>query len=112
MLCTAFTIGLQSMRVLKLVLVQVNGYAGAHGIQYGMITNVLWNWVFVMDGCNNMKVSGAFRYDARQPTVLQVCAHAMHSLSTSGAATCVHSSVSTHCSLSMVIKLQCSAAPY
>ena len=56
---------------------QVNGYAAAHGMRYGMITNLLWSWVFVMDGCNNMKVSAAYRYDAIQPTILQVSARAL-----------------------------------
>lgn len=54
------------------VIAQVNGYAAAHGIQYGMISNLLWSWVLIMDGCNNMKVSAAFRYDAMQPTILQI----------------------------------------
>ena len=48
--------------------------AAVHGMQYGMITNLLWSWVVVMDGHNNMRVSKAFRYDASKPTVLQVCA--------------------------------------
>ena len=47
-------------------------------MEYGMITNLLWSWVFVRDGCNNMKVSAAFRYDAKRPTILQVCSHALH----------------------------------
>lgn len=54
------------------VIAQVNGYAAAHGIQYGMISNLLWSWVFVMDGCNNMKVSAAFQYNAMHPTILQI----------------------------------------
>ncbi len=51
---------------------QVNAYAAAHGIQYGMISNILWSWAFVMDGRNNMQISQALRYDAAYPTVLQV----------------------------------------
>ncbi len=53
-------------------MLQVNGYAAAHGIRCGMISNTLWSWVFWMDGCNNMSMSKAFRYDATNPTVLQV----------------------------------------
>ena len=33
---------------------QVNGYAGIHGIRYEMISNGLWSWVFRNDGCNNV----------------------------------------------------------
>jgi len=44
---------------------QVNAYAAAHGIQYGMISNILWSWAFVMDGRNHS-------YDATHLTVLQV----------------------------------------
>ncbi len=54
------------------IVLQVNGYAAAHGIRYGMISNTLWSWVFWMDGRNNMSISKAFRYDATDPTVLQV----------------------------------------
>ena len=64
--------GLQANEAL--ICLQVNGYAAVHGMRYGMISNLLWSWVFVMDGCNNMRVSKAFRYDASAPTVLQVCA--------------------------------------
>ncbi len=51
---------------------QVNAHAAAHGIQYGMISNILWSWAFVMDGRNNMQISQPLRYDAAYPTVLQV----------------------------------------
>ena len=51
---------------------QVNAYAAAHGFQYGMISNILWSWAFVMDGRNNMQISQPLRYDAAHPTVLQV----------------------------------------
>ncbi|KAL3138695.1 hypothetical protein ABBQ32_006449 [Trebouxia sp. C0010 RCD-2024] len=54
------------------VVVQVNAYAAAHGIQYGMISNILWSWAFIMDGRNSMQISQPFRYDATHPTVLQV----------------------------------------
>ncbi|KAL3141581.1 hypothetical protein ABBQ32_004824 [Trebouxia sp. C0010 RCD-2024] len=54
------------------VVAQVNAYAAAHGIQYGMISNILWSWAFVMDGRNNMQISQPLRYDATHPTVLQV----------------------------------------
>ena len=54
-------------------MLQVNGYAAAHGIRYGMISNILWSRVIWMDGCNNMSISKAFHYDATNPTVLQVC---------------------------------------
>lgn len=56
-------------------MLQVNGYAGIHGIRYGMISNGLWSWVFRNDGCNNMSLSQAFRYDATTPTVLEVNRH-------------------------------------
>ena len=52
---------------------QVNGHTAAHGIKYGMISNILWSWAFVMDGKNHMQISQPFRYDATSPTVLQVC---------------------------------------
>ncbi len=52
---------------------QVKAYAAARGIQYGMISNILWSWAFVMDGNNNMQISQPLRYDATHPTVLQVC---------------------------------------
>ena len=52
---------------------QVNAYAAAHGIQYGMISNILWSWAFVMDGTNSMQISQPLRYDATHPTVLRVC---------------------------------------
>ena len=51
---------------------QVNAYAAAHGFQYGMISNILWSWAFVMDGRNNMQISQPLQYDAAHPTVLQV----------------------------------------
>ncbi|KAL3141622.1 hypothetical protein ABBQ32_004859 [Trebouxia sp. C0010 RCD-2024] len=54
------------------VVAQVNAYAAAHGIQYGMISNILWSWAFVMDGRNSMQISQPLRYDATHPTVLQV----------------------------------------
>lgn len=56
-------------------MLQVNGYKAIHGIRYGMISNGLWSWVFSNDGCNNMSLSQAFRYDATTPTVLEVYCH-------------------------------------
>ncbi len=58
------------------VILQVNAYAANNGIRYGMISNGVWSWVFRNDGCNNMSLSQAFRYDATTPTVLEVrCCH-------------------------------------
>jgi len=54
-------------------MLQVNAYAANNGIRYGMISSGLWSWVFCNDGCNNMTLSQAFRYDATNPTVLEVC---------------------------------------
>ncbi len=59
-------------------------------MRYGMITNLLWSWVFVMDGCNNMKVSAAYRYDAIQPTILQVSARVLHCMYIHSAAAHMH----------------------
>ena len=50
----------------------MNAFTAVHGIWYGMITNVLWSWAFVMDGKNGMQISQPLRYDAEHPTVLQV----------------------------------------
>ena len=65
--CRLFTF---SPRVVALL--QVNAYAAAHGIKYGMISNLLWSWALVMDGRNHMQISQPLRYDASNPTVLQV----------------------------------------
>ena len=54
-------------------ILQVSAYAANNGFRYGMISNGLWSWVFLNDGCNNMSLSQAFRYDATNPTVLEVC---------------------------------------
>lgn len=43
-----------------------------------------------MGGGNNMKASAAYRYDAIQPTILQVSAHALHRMYIHSAAANMH----------------------
>lgn len=55
---------------------QVNRHASVHGMQYGMISNILWSCgAFVMAGHNSMKILQPLRYDQTRPSVLQVCRH-------------------------------------
>ncbi len=50
---------------------QWNEYASILGIRYGLIFTHMWTWALRADGCNNLKVSRAYRYDAKEPTVLE-----------------------------------------
>ena len=67
-----------------------------------------------MDGCNNMKVSAAYRFDAIQPTVLQVGARALRCMYIHFAAANMHIARSKACSscikLALLQQALCAAA--
>lgn len=51
---------------------QWNEYASTNGILFGFIFNGMFLWAIKADGNNNIELSRAYRYNAINPTVLQV----------------------------------------
>ncbi|KAK9902748.1 hypothetical protein WJX75_004828 [Coccomyxa subellipsoidea] len=54
------------------VIEQWNEYASTNGILFGFIFNGMFLWAIKADGNNNIELSRAYRYNATNPTVLQV----------------------------------------
>jgi hypothetical protein len=58
---------------ISLCIWQWNEYASTNGIRLGVIFNGMFLWAIRADGNNNILLSQAYRYNATNPTVLQVC---------------------------------------
>eukprot|EP00878_Enallax_costatus_P016685 GHUV01017507.1.p1 GENE.GHUV01017507.1~~GHUV01017507.1.p1 ORF type:complete len:719 (+),score=200.38 GHUV01017507.1:1546-3702(+) len=53
-------------------LCRVNYHAGLHGCEYAAFGTYTWTWIVRFEAANKLQVAGPFKYDNRDPTLLQV----------------------------------------